>query len=220
MVWEETQHTFEPEADSYQFSSPDIIAMTDSSNKCAAAIQEVSRNHKKTSKDQRCRTKSRASGKEQQETDEPSLSNCYDKLGGTSQLGKDLKKVLSCQNGKLVSSKEDILEKGNALGSGHPKLSRRLPVKEKCFGGQIAKAARGKKKLAVSEMPVSNCDDQEVENAEQNDHWMEEDVNHLHFGEQSKDEYDLESEKENLSETFFTRVKSREDQCGGSMAFL
>ncbi|XP_068715866.1 BRCA1-associated RING domain protein 1-like [Montipora foliosa] len=214
VVWEETQHRFEPEADSYQFSSPDIITMTDSSNKCAAAIQEVSRNHKKAFKDQRCRTKSRASVKEQQETDEPSLSNCYDILGGTSQSGKDVKKVLSCQDGKLVSSKEDILGKGNALDSGHPKLSRRLPVKEKCFGGQIAKATRGKKKLAVSEMPVSNCDDQEVENAEQNDHWMEEDVNHLHFGEQSKDEYDVESEKENLSETFFTRVKSREDQCG------
>ena len=211
MFWEETQHEVEMGADSYQFSSPVDTTTSNSLNKCAAAVKEVSHNHKRTFKKPKCKTKMQ---KEEQidvkETHDHTKLN--DKQGETNQLGKDAAKLLSCQSGKSESSEGATPEKGSALGS--RKLSKRLQVMQKCFGKKSKPTqARVGRKAASLVNEVLSCDELEAENEAQTDCGIADNTSHLQFVEQKLDEDNLELEKGNGVEEFYTRVKLKDDQC-------
>lgn len=211
MFWEETQHRVEMGADSYQFSSPDDTTSYNSLNKCTAAIKEVSRNHERTFKKPKCKTKMQ---KEEQidvkETHDHTKLN--DKQGETNQLEKDAAKLLSCQSGKSESSEGATLEKGSALGS--RKLSKRLQVMQKCFGKTSKPTqARGGRKVTTLVNEVLSCDVLEAENEAPTGCGIADNISHLQFGEQKQDEDNWESEKGNDVEEFYTRVKLKDDQC-------
>ena len=213
MFWEETQHEVEMGADSYRFSSPEDTTTSNALNKCAAAVKEVSHNHKRTFKKPRCKTKMQ---KEEQidvkETHDHTKLN--DKQGETNQLGKDAAKLLSCQSDKSVSSDGATPEKVSALGS--RKLSKRLQVLQKCFGKKSKPTqARGGWKATSLVNEVLSCDELEAENEAKTDCGIADNTctSHLQFAEQKQDQDDLELEKGNGVEEFYTRVKLKDDQC-------
>lgn len=211
MFWEETQHEVEMGADSYRFSSPEDTTTSNSLNKCAAAVKDVSHNHKRAFKKPKCKTKRQ---KEEQidakETHDHTKLN--DKQGETNQLGKDDAKLLSCQSVKSESSEGATPEKGSALGS--RKLSKRLHVMQKCFGKNSKPTqARGGWKATSLVNEVLTCDELEPENEAQTDCGVEDNTSHLQFAEQKQDEDDLELEKGNGVEEIYTRVKLKDDQC-------
>ena len=211
MFWEETQHEVEMGADSYRFSSPEDTTTSNSLNKCAAAVKEVSHNHERTFKKPKCKTKMQ---KEEQigvkETHDHTKLN--DKQGETNQLGKDAAKLLSCQSGKSESSEGATLEKGSALGS--RKLSKRLHVLQKCFGKKSKPTqARGGWKATSLVNEVLSGDVLEPENEAKTDCGIADNTNHLQFAEQKQDQEDLELEKGNGVEEFYTKVKLKDDQC-------
>ena len=215
MLWEETQPGVEMEADSYHFSSPDVTTTSNSLNKCTAAIKEVSRNHERTFKKPKCKTKMQKEGQiiiDVKETYDH--TNLNDKQEETNQLGKDAAKLPSCQSGKSESSEGAILEKRRALGS--RKASKSLQVMEKCFGKKLKSTqARGGRKATSLVNEILSCDMPEAESGAQTDHGIAENASHLLFGEQKQDEDSLELEKGNGIEEFFTRVKLKDDQCEG-----
>lgn len=229
VVWEETQAGFDQGTDSYHFSSPDVITAKSSSNKCGTAIQEISRSNKRTynkgSASNTCGKASvRTSTKDQQthknKGNDGDVSCQKNKQGVENPSKKDDGKlILTCQNGKLLSKEEGILEKGD-VSSKHPKLFKRVQAKEKCFGKQFIKTRSiTKKKMFSSTIPVSPCNDEEIENTEQATQLqLPENDDSLQFRTEQENSCILELENENDDGESFTRIKLRTELDTGKMA--
>ena len=129
------------------------------------------------------------------------------------------KLILACQNGKLLSREESILEKDD-VGSKHPKVFKRVQAKEKCYGKQFIKTRSiTKKKTFSCTIPVSPCNDQDIESTEQAGQLrLPENDDNLQFRAEQEDSCILESENENEDGERFTRIKSRAEFSTGEMA--
>ena len=216
MLWEETQTTFDVEADSYQFSSPEVITTAKSLNKCDAAVQEISPNNKSIFKEPaiknygkpntRTSTKGKKTGMNIADNDTEKHS---DKDSVEQMSVRDGEKVLTSRNGKLLSRQDEAaIEKGSVAVSRSPRVPKRITAKEKCFGEQLH-VKKQRVKETVSSTVASTSNVQEIENEEQNDQQLIENTDNVQFGAKEEDSSIMEVEKENVDRDYFTRVKTR-----------
>ena len=228
-VWEETRVVLVQETDSYQFSSPEVITCMTAQplSKCDAATPEISCNNKRTSREPlfkvyskaKMRTSAKGKGIGVNKADNGVVSFCDDKQGVHGNLPeKDTReggKILVCQNGKLLKRGGDLSEKGVVEDSRNSRTSKRIEVKEKCFGKQLK--TRRVKKTVSSVVNVSPCSDQEGGRKDQTDHQSIENTDNLQFGAQEEDGSFMDTEEATGGDSF-TRVKSKGEKDQGKVA--
>ena len=210
VVWEETQPTFDLEMDSYQFSSPEVVLAATSMNKCDAAVQEIAKNNKKMPKEPvklktysraqiKIATKAKQIGKNRSESEETK----QDGNGDVEKVKHNNGKFLTCQNGILSSTQEDIKENASEEASkysSNPEAGKRVQAKEKCFGRRLTER-RLKKTISSPDL----------ENRGQIDPQPAVKADILQFG--SRDESkSTHKDKENVDEKSFTRLRSRSSE--------
>ena len=209
VLWEETQPTLDQEMDSFQFSSPEVIIAATSMNKCDVAVQEVSRNNKKVFKepvkiktDPRAQmniTNTRHNGGNMAEKEEGKQD------GNVEIVEQGDGKILTCQNGRLLSRQEAIKESMSEEATKHSSSARstkRVQAKEKCFGKQLTER-RLKKTISADH-----------QNRAQNDHKMKQKFDNLEFGENGV----TVADEVNVEDKSFTRLRSRDSgTCSSQM---
>lgn len=204
--WEETQPTLDQEMDSYQFSSPEVIVATTSTNKCDAAVQEISRNNKKVIEESvQIKTYTRAQmntkrkavqkGANRAENEEGKLDG-YSDVELVEQGGG---KILTCQNGRL-SSRQDAIKESTKCSS-NARSTKQMQVKQKCFGKQVTER---KLKKTIS------CIDHQ--NIVQVDHMMKQKFDNLEFGVEDGDTNFTYADDVDIEEKSFTRLRSRDSR--------
>ena len=205
VAWEETQPTLDQEMDSYQFSSPEVVAAAMSMNKCDAAVQEISRNNKKeikqpvkiksyTRAQMNIKRKAMQNGANRAENEEGKQDN-YSDVELVEEGGG---KILTCQNGRLLSRKDAIIESTKC--SSNARLTKQMQAKQKCFGKQLTE--RRLKKT------ISSIDHQ---NRGQVDNTVKKNFDNLEFGVEDVDTNVSAAGDMNVGEKLFTRLRSKSD---------
>lgn len=207
-MWEETQPTFDQEMDSYQFSSPEVVVAATSINKCDAAVQEITRNNKKVLKEpvkikaytrtQMNIRKARQNGANRPENEEGKP----DGNGDVEIVEQGGGKILTCKNGRLSSTQEDIKESASEEAikcSSNARSAKRMQAKQKCFGKRL-----NERRLKKT---FSRIDHQ---NRAQIDHKMKQNIDNLEFGVKDGDTNVTAADEENVEEKSFTRLRSRD----------
>ena len=191
--------------DSYQFSSPEVVVAATSMIKCDAAVQEISRNNKKEIKEpvkiknysraqMNVKRKSMQNGANRAENEEEKQDN-YSDVELVEEGGG---KILTCQNGRLLSRKEAIIESTKC--SSNARLTKQMQAKQKCFGKQLTE--RRLKKT------ISSIDHQ---NRAQVDNAMKQKFDNLEFGVEDGDTNVTAADDMNVGEKPFTRLRSKSD---------
>ena len=203
VVWEETQPTLDQEMDSYQFSSPEVIIAATSKNKCDAAVQDISRKNKEIKEPVKIKSCTRAqmnikrkamqNGANRAENEEGKQDG-YSDVELVEQGGG---KILTCQNGRLFSSKEAIIETTRC--SSNARSTKRMQAKEKCFGKQLTE--RRLKKT------ISSIDHQDIA---QVDNTMKQNFDNLEFGVEDGNANVTVADDVNVEEKPFTRLRSKD----------
>lgn len=214
MIWEETQSIFDQETDSYQFSSPDIVIPVKAMNKCDGAVQEISCNNKKKSKEPaQIKTYSR---KTRMITAAKKASNGEEiiKQGLCRELGDQDSGNFAAN--EILASGQRTKEIVPASSSGSSKGEKRAQARKKCFGKHLQKTRLIKKTCPVF---TENGDH---ENEEQNDHMFIEIFDTVQFkvtdDHKGRDVADEEKHKENTKP--FTRLRSKGSGTSGGLVMM
>lgn len=202
-IWEETQSVFDQEADSYQFSTPEIVIPAKATNKCDVAVQEISRNNKKQSKEPT--QMKNLSRKTQMNIAAKRDNNGKEitKQGLCRELGEEDSET--CPANEILASGQGFKEIVKTLSSSSSKGEIRTQAKIKCFGKHLKKARLIKKTCPV----VTENGDHE--NKGQTDHMLTEniDTEQLEDTDEGVNNTDKEKDKENPDTGCFTRLRSK-----------
>ena len=204
VAWEETQPTLDQEMDSYQFLSPEVVVAAMSMNKCDAVVQEISRNNKKEIKEpvkiksysraqmnvKRKAMQNGANGAENEEGKQDNYSDVelFEEGGG---------KILTCQNGRLLSRKEAMTESTKC--SSNARLTKRMQAKQKCFGKQLTE-----RRLKKTISSIDHQNRAQIHNTMKN-------FDNLVFGVEDGDTNVTAADDMNVGEKPFTRLRSKSD---------
>ena len=202
-IWEETQSVFDQEADSYQFSTPEIVIPANVTNKCDVALQEISRNNKKQSKEP-TQTKN-LSRKTQTNTAAKRDNNGKEitKQGLRRELGEQDSET--CPANEILASGQGFKEIVETSLSGSSKDEIRTQAKKKCFGKHLKKT-----RLIKKTCPVVTENDVH-ENKGQTDHVLTENTvtEQFEVTDERGNNTDKEKDKENPDTGCFTRLRSK-----------
>lgn len=194
---------FDQEADSYQFLTPEIVIPAKATNKCDVAVQEISRNNKKQSKEPT--QMKNLSRKTQMNIAAKRVRNGKEitKQGLCRELVEEDSET--CPANEILASGQGFKEIVKTLSSSSSKGEIRTQAKIKCFGKHLKKTRLIKKTCPVV---TENSDH---ENKGQTDHMLTEniDTEQLEDTDEGVNNTDKEKDKENPATGCFTRLRSK-----------